>query len=57
MMQTPLLLVDMLKRAETYYAHKQIISRTSDKMIHRLTYAQWGKRTRKLAHALTKIGM
>ena len=57
MMQTPLLLVDMLKRAETYYAHKQIISRTSDKMIHRLTYAQWGKRTRKLAHALTKLGM
>lgn len=57
MMQTPLLLVDMLKRAETYYAHKQIISRTSDKMIHRLTYAEWGKRTRKLAHALTKLGM
>jgi len=23
MMQTPLLLVDMLKRAETYYAHKK----------------------------------
>lgn len=57
MMQTPLLLVDMLKRAETYYAHKQIISRTSETRIHRLTYAEWGKRTRRLAHALTKLGM
>lgn len=57
MMQTPLLLNDLLKRAETYYAHNQIISRTSDSMIHRLTYAEWGKRTRKLAHALTKLGM
>lgn len=57
MMQTPLLLVNMLERAETYYAHKHIISRTSDSMIHRLTYAEWGKRTRRLASALTKLGM
>ena len=57
MMQTPLLLNDLLKRAETYYAHKEIISRTSDTMTHRLTYGEWGKRTRKLAHALTKLGM
>lgn len=57
MMQTPLLLNDLLKRAEMYYAHKEIISRTSDTMTHRLTYGEWGKRTRKLAHALTKLGM
>jgi fatty-acyl-CoA synthase len=57
MMQTPLLLVDMFKRAETYYAHKTIVSRTSNTKVHQLTYAQWGKRTRKLAHALTKLGM
>lgn len=57
MMQTPLLLVDMLKRAETYYAHKKIISRTSPSTIHQFTYAEWGKRTRKLAHALTKLGV
>jgi fatty-acyl-CoA synthase len=57
MMQTPLLLIDMLKRAETYYAHKEIISRTSETTVHRLTYGEWGKRTRKLAHALTKLGM
>lgn len=57
MMQTPLLLTGLLARAETYYAHKEIISRTSDTMIHRLTYAEWGKRTRRLASALTKLGM
>ena len=57
MMQTPLLLTGLLERAETYYAHKKIISRTSDTMIHRLTYAEWGKRTRRLASALTKLGM
>ncbi|MER2126752.1 long-chain fatty acid--CoA ligase [Solibacillus sp.] len=57
MMQTPLVLTDLLKRAETYYAHKEIISRTSDEMVHRLTYGEWVKRARKLAHALTKLGM
>lgn len=57
MMQTPLILTDILKRAETYYAHKEIISRTSDTKVHRLTYGEWGKRARKLAHALTKLGM
>ena len=57
MMQTPLLLVDMFKRAETYYAHKTIVSRTSNTKVHQFTYAEWGKRTRKLAHALSKLGM
>lgn len=56
MMQTPLLITDMLYRAESYYGHKQIISRTLSK-VHRLTYAEWGKRVRRLADALTKLGM
>lgn len=47
----------MIKRAETYYAHKEIISRTSENQIHRITYGRWVKRTRRLAHALTKLGM
>ena len=57
MMQTPLLVVDMLKRAETYYGNKLIVSRTSEEKTHRLTYAEWGKRTRRLADALTKLGV
>ncbi|MFJ3390572.1 long-chain fatty acid--CoA ligase [Lysinibacillus sp. NPDC086135] len=57
MMQTPLVLTNFLKRAESYFARKTIISRTSPQKIHRLTYGQWAKRTRRLADALSKLGM
>lgn len=57
MMQTPLILNDFFKRAESYFASKMIISRTSPEKIHRLTYGEWAKRTRRLADALTKLGM
>lgn len=57
MMQTPLILNDFFKRAESYFASKMIISRTSSEKIHRLTYGEWAKRTRRLADALTKLGM
>lgn len=56
-MDTQLVLTSFLKRAETYFAHKKIISRTSDTMTHELTYGEWAKRTRRLASALTKLGM
>ena len=57
MMETPLLLTSFFKRAEKYFPHKEIISRTSSTMTHRMTNAQYAKRTRKLADALTKLGM
>lgn len=57
MMQTPLVLNDFFKRAENYFASKMIISRTSATKVHRLTYGEWAKRTRRLADALTKLGM
>ena len=57
MMQTPLVLTDFFNRAETYFSKKMIISRTSPTHTHRLTYGDWAKRTRRLAHALTKLGM
>ena len=57
MMQAPLVLTSFFKRAESYFARKSIISRTSPHKIHRLTYGQWAKRTRCLADALTKLGM
>lgn len=57
MMQAPLVLTSFFKRAESYFARKSIISRTSPHKIHRLTYGQWAKRTRRLADALTKLGM
>lgn len=57
MMDTQLVLNSFFKRAESYYAQKRIISRTSPTTIHELTYGQWAKRTRRLASALTKLGM
>lgn len=57
MMQTPLVLTDFVKRAERYFSKKLIISRTSETMIHRITYKEFGQRTRKLSEALTKLGM
>lgn len=57
MMDTPLLLTGFLKRAERYYPEKLIISRTSQETIHRIPYREYVQRTRKLANALTKLGM
>ncbi|TSI03998.1 long-chain fatty acid--CoA ligase [Lysinibacillus sp. BW-2-10] len=57
MMETPLLLTSFLSRAERYFPEKLIISRTSADTIHRIPYKDYVKRTRKLANALTKLGM
>ncbi|HJF30679.1 MAG TPA: AMP-binding protein, partial [Sporosarcina psychrophila] len=57
MMQTPLLLSSFIKRAEQYFPDKLIISRTGENSIHRIPYSEFAKRTRKLADALTKLGM
>lgn len=57
MMQTPLLLSSFIKRAEQFFPDKLIISRTGEDTIHRITYRDFAKRTRKLSDALTKLGM
>ncbi len=57
MMDTQLVLTGFLKRAERFFPNKVIVSRTSDTMTHRITYAEYAKRTRRLADALTKLGM
>ena len=57
MMQTPLLLSSFVKRAEQFFPDKLIISRTAEDKIHRIPYSEFAKRTRKLADALTKLGM
>ncbi|MBB2478839.1 long-chain fatty acid--CoA ligase [Bacillus sp. APMAM] len=56
MMDTPLLLTSMMERAEKYFPQKEVISRTASG-IHRFTYKEIGERTRRLASALTKIGL
>ncbi|MBM7647710.1 acyl-CoA synthetase (AMP-forming)/AMP-acid ligase II [Bacillus ectoiniformans] len=56
MMNTPLLLTSMIERAEKYFPEKEVVSRTLSG-IHRYTYKEIGERTRRLAHALEKLGM
>lgn len=57
MMDTQLVLNGFLNRVETYFGHKEIVSRTSADTIHRLTYKDFAVRTRKLASALQTLGM
>lgn len=57
MMQTPLILSSFVKRAEQFFPNKLIISRTAEDTIHRIPYKEFAKRTRKLADALTQLGM
>lgn len=56
MMQTPLTMTQMIKRAEKYFPKKEVITRTATG-IKRLTYKEWGERTRRLADALQKLGV
>lgn len=56
MMQTPLTMTQMIKRAEMYFPKKQVISRTT-KGIQRFTYKEIAERTRKLADSLQKLGV
>ncbi|MBM7646932.1 fatty-acyl-CoA synthase [Scopulibacillus daqui] len=57
MMNTQLTLTQMIERAERYFPKKEVVSRTSPSKIHRLTYAQIGKRTRSLSSVLEKLGV
>jgi len=56
MMQTPMKVGSMLEHAEKFFAKKQVISQTHDKL-HRLTYADIGKRTRRLMSTLAELGI
>lgn len=57
MMNTQLVLTEFFKRAETYFGHKKIVSRTSATKIHRITYKEFSIRTKKLAAALENLGL
>jgi 3-(methylthio)propionyl---CoA ligase len=57
MMDGPLLISAVLDYAAKYHAHKEIVSRNEDSSLHRYTYAEAGRRSAKLAHALTRLGL
>ncbi|RID86150.1 fatty-acid--CoA ligase [Peribacillus asahii] len=56
MMNTPLILTQMIERVEKYFPKKEVVSRT-DGGIHTLTYAQIAERTRRLASSFEKLGI
>jgi fatty-acyl-CoA synthase len=47
----------ILRRAEELYGKKEIVSRNPDKSFHRYTYADFVRRTKKLAVALGELGL
>ena len=57
MMDYQLTLPTILRRAETYFPYKEIVSRLPDKSFHRYTYADFGRRSRQLAVALRELGL
>jgi len=57
MMDFQLTLPTILKRAETYFRHQEIVTRLPDRSFHRYTFADFGKRARQLAVALQGVGL
>ncbi len=57
MMDYDLTLPAILRRTETLYGEQEIVTRQSDKSLHRYTYADFIERTKRLAVALKKLGI
>ncbi len=57
MMDFPLTLTAILKRAEKQFPKVEIVSRRPDRSIVRTNYCAWAKRARRLACALTNLGL
>ena len=57
MMDFQLTLPTILRRAETYFPHQQIVTRMPDRSFHTYTFADLGRRSRQLAVALKKLGL
>ena len=47
----------ILRRAESLFGRKEIVTRLPDKSFHRYTYADFAQRARRLASALLKLGL
>jgi fatty-acyl-CoA synthase len=57
MMEYQLTLPTILRRAETLFGEKEIVSCLPDKSIHRYTYRDLGRRAKKLSDALGRLGV
>jgi acyl-CoA synthetase (AMP-forming)/AMP-acid ligase II len=57
MMSQPLLISNLIKHADRYYPHTEIVSRRVEGDIHRYTYRDCHRRSRQLANALKNLGV
>ena len=57
MMDFPLTLVAVLERAGKLFPNVEILSRRPDRSVVRTNYGTFYKRARRLASALTKLGL
>ena len=57
MMDFPLTLDVILRRAATIHARREVATRLSDKGWHRYCYAEMAQRAKRLAAALRKLGV
>jgi fatty-acyl-CoA synthase len=57
MMEYQLTLPTILRRAESLFGDKEIVTRLPDRSIHRYTYRDFATRTKRLAVALRRLGI
>src|SRR3954463_7402602 len=57
MMDFQLTLPPLLRRAETYFGDKEIVTRLPDKSFHRYTYRDLARRSKQLAVGLEQLGL
>ena len=57
MMDYPLTITAMLRRTESMFGHKEIVSRRADRSLERSNYAVALARARRLASALERLGI
>ena len=57
MMDFPLTITAMLRRTESMFGHKELVSRRADRTIERSDYGQALGRSRRLASALQRLGV
>src|SRR5205823_14050592 len=57
MSERPLLVSEIIKHAAIYHRDTEIVSRTVEGPIHRYTYAEAERRSKRLARALLKLGI
>jgi fatty-acyl-CoA synthase len=57
MMDYPLTLSTIFRRAEAVYSRNEVVWRNADKSVQRYTYGDFAVRSRRLAHALRDLGI